>query len=380
MEEVVVIIGAGPAGLATSACLNHLNIPNLVLEREDCYASLWRKRAYDRLKLHLGKQFCELPHLSFPSDAPIFMPKNEFIAYLDNYVSRFDIKIRYHRYVESAFYDETAKKWCVEAENTELNVKEVYFVKFLVVATGENNQGLIPEVVGLNSFAGKWMHSNKYENGKEFAGKDVLVVGCGNSGMEIGYDLASYGANVSIVARSPVHIVTKEIVFLAMRLLEYLPCRFVDSIVLMLSDLKFGDLSKYGLKKPKEGPFYLKALTGRSPTIDVGAMEKIKSKQIQVLPSITSINRKEIKFENGKINEYDAIIFATGYISTVRKWFKGGNDLFNDNGMPKQRFPSHWKGENGIYCAGFSSRGLMGISNDARNIANHINLALSQNS
>ena len=52
-----------------------------------------------------------------------------------------------------------------------------------------------------------------------------------------------------------------------------------------------------------------------------------------------------------------------------------GKELFNGNGMPKLRFPNHWKGENGIYCAGFSQKGLMGISVDAQRIAADIGLA-----
>uniref|UniRef100_A0ACD5YN54 Uncharacterized protein n=1 Tax=Avena sativa TaxID=4498 RepID=A0ACD5YN54_AVESA len=60
MENVaVLIVGAGPAGLATAACLTHLSIPYVIVEREDCSASLWRNRAYDRLKLHLSKEFLD---------------------------------------------------------------------------------------------------------------------------------------------------------------------------------------------------------------------------------------------------------------------------------------------------------------------------------
>lgn len=205
MEEVpVVIVGAGPAGLATSACLNNLSVPNIILEREDCSASLWKKRAYDRMKLHLAKQFCELPHMPFPSRTPTFVPRISFINYVDNYVSQMGINPRYHRSVESASYDENAKAWIIVAKNTALDAYEEYVARYLVVATGENGEGLIPEVPGLGSFEGEYMHSSKYENGGKFIGKNVLVVGCGNSGMEIAYDLSSCGACTSIVVRGPV--------------------------------------------------------------------------------------------------------------------------------------------------------------------------------
>ncbi|XP_038678416.1 probable indole-3-pyruvate monooxygenase YUCCA11 [Tripterygium wilfordii] len=380
VEVVVLIVGAGPAGLATSACLNMHSIPNLLLEREECSASLWRNRAYDRLKLHLGKQFCALPHMPFPSNLPEFVPRKDFINYLDEYSSRFNINPRYNRSVESASYDERMKKWRVLVKNSASHVNEVYLARFLVAATGENSEGLIPNVHGLDSFEGKYMHSNQYANGMELRGKDVLVVGCGNSGMEIAYDLYNWGANTSIVVRSPVHIVTKEIVFGAMLLQSSLPLTMIDSITVKLSKLAFGDISKYGFQMPKEGPFYLKTLTGRSPTIDVGAMDKIKTGDIKVQSSIiTSIKGNQITFGDGKVDEYDVIIFATGYKSTVRRWLKdGGDDLFNENGMPKQNC-QQWKGQNGLYCAGFARKGLLGIAADANNIATDIASALDKN-
>ncbi|KAA3480053.1 putative indole-3-pyruvate monooxygenase YUCCA11 [Gossypium australe] len=375
-ETMVVIVGAGPAGLATSACLNRLSIPNIVLEREDCYGSLWKKRSYDRLKLHLAKQFCHLPYMDFPPNAPTYVPKKGFIDYLDNYVSHFGITPRYLRSVESVIYDSDAEKWQIVVKNmtTTDNVieTEVYTSRFLVVASGENSQGTIPDIDGLDSYGGEYIHSNQYENGRKFRGKDVLVVGCGNSGMEIAYDLWNWGANTSIVVRNPVHVLTKEMVKMAMIMSQYLPCKAVDKITVAISRLKYGKLTKYGIRMPTKGPFHLKETTGRSPVIDVGTISKIKSGEIKVLPGMEYIKDNEVVFTNGATVQFDAIVFATGYKSTVRNWLKGSYESFDEKGMPKKSFPYHWKGGNGIYNAGFSRRGLQGISSDAQNIANDI--------
>ena len=204
IEVPVVIVGGGPAGIATAGCLNRLKISNIVLEREDCDASLWRKRAYDRLKLHLGKEFCSLPHMPFPPDLPIFVPRVEFLRYIDTYVAHFNIDIKCNRSVDSAFIDESSGKWKVVVKNTASGADEIYVAEFLVVATGENNQGYVPRIDGLEGYEGEYMHCSKYLNGRDMYAKNVLVVGCGNSGMEIAYDLTNWGANTSIVVRSPV--------------------------------------------------------------------------------------------------------------------------------------------------------------------------------
>ncbi|XP_010549160.1 PREDICTED: probable indole-3-pyruvate monooxygenase YUCCA10 [Tarenaya hassleriana] len=377
MEPVVAIVGAGPAGLATSACLNRYSIPHVVLEKEDIYASLWKRRAYDRLKLHLHKDFCELPLMPHHPDAPPFMPKDHFLDYLDKYVERFDIKPRYFRTVEKALYDASNDKWRVEAKNSVSGETEVYFSRFVVVATGENGEGVVPDVKGIGAFAGQILHSSQYKSGSDFKDKDVLVVGSGNSGMEISFDLCNFGARTTICARSPRHVLTKEMVYMGMTMAKYVPVKVVDTFVTAMARFTYGDLSKYGLKTPKEGPFYAKLYFGKAPVIDVGTVAMIRSGNIHVVEGMVSINGKSIKFENGVEKDFDAIVLATGYNSLVCKWLKNYEYVMNETGFPKNPIPKHWKGEKNIYCAGFSRQGINGVSRDAVAIADHIHSLLS---
>ncbi|WOG94782.1 hypothetical protein DCAR_0314079 [Daucus carota subsp. sativus] len=371
-KEAVIIVGAGPSGLATAACLKTHSIPYIILEREDCFASLWKQKAYDRLHLHLAKQFCQLPHMPFPKSCPTFVPRKQFLQYLDDYVTRFDIKPLYKRLVVSAFYDESSMKWTVEVTNGVSGEAEKYYGRFLVVATGETCDPYVPEFEGLSKFKGDAIHSTQYKCGEAYENKHVLVVGCGNSGMEIALDLANYGAKVSIVVRRPAHVLSRGMVYWGLILLKYFPYYMVDSLMLLLSKIKYGDLSKFGIHRPEKGPFALKVKDGKYPIIDVGTCKKIKSGEIQVLPGLRSIAESEIFFEDGRSDPFDSIIFATGFTRSTKMWLKGDDFLLNEEGFPKPGFPNHWKGEKGLYCVGLARRGLYGAAMDAENIANEI--------
>jgi len=131
--ERAIVVGAGPSGLSAAACFTKHSIPYIILEREDCFASLWKKYSYDRLHLHLKKHFCQLPHKPFPRSFPPYVPKNQFLQYLDDHVSHFAIAPLYRRTVELAQYDHARRCWKVEARNGDSGEVEKYCGRFLVV-------------------------------------------------------------------------------------------------------------------------------------------------------------------------------------------------------------------------------------------------------
>ncbi|KAF8115866.1 hypothetical protein N665_0025s0309 [Sinapis alba] len=365
-----IIVGAGPSGLSVAACLSNRGVPSVILERTDCLASLWQKRTYDRLKLHLPKHFCELPLMKFPKNFPRYPSKQQFISYVESYAARFNIKPVFNQTVEKAEFDVASGLWTVKTQDG------VYSSTWLVVATGENAEPVIPDIPGLKRFTGPVVHTSAYKSGSEFAKRKVLVVGCGNSGMEVSLDLCRYNALPHMVVRNSVHVLPRDFFGLssfgiAMTLLKWFPLKLVDNLLLLLAYFSLGNTDRLGLRRPKTGPIELKNVTGKTPVLDVGAISLIQSGQIRVTQAVKEITRKGAKFVDGQEMEFDSIILATGYKSNVPYWLKD-NSFFTKEGMPKTPFPNGWKGENGLYTVGFTRRGLLGTAFDAVKIAEDI--------
>lgn len=371
-----VIVGAGPSGLATAACLKEKGVPSVILERSNCMASLWQLKTYDRLRLHLPKQFCELPLMGFPTGFPTYPSKQQFVDYLEAYARKFDIKPRFNETVSQAEYDPTLGFWRVTSVGVKGKEME-YVCRWLVVATGENAEAMMPEMEGMGEFSGDIRHTSLYKSGEEFRGKRVLVVGCGNSGMEVCLDLCNHNARPSLVVRDTVHVLPQEMLGtstfgLSMWLLKWFPLRLVDRFLLIVSWLMLGDTARFGLARPHLGPLQLNNLSGKTPVLDVGTLAKIKSGDIKVRPSIKSLKRHAVEFVNGTTENFDAIILATGYKSNVPSWLKEKVMFSEKDGYPRRPFPNGWKGEYGLYAVGFTKRGLLGTSMDAIRIAEDI--------
>ncbi|WOK93815.1 indole-3-pyruvate monooxygenase YUCCA2-like [Canna indica] len=386
-----IIVGAGPSGLAVAACLSSRGIPSLILERSDCIGSLWQRRTYDRLRLHLPKKFCQLPLMPFPPWFPTYPTKQQFVTYLEAYAREFDVRAVFNETVVAAEFDGGAGLWRLRTVSLSSSGKgkaaeeeREYACRWLVVATGENAEPVVPEIAGMGEFKGPIVHTSSYGSGDVYRDKRVLVVGCGNSGMEVSLDLCNHNARPSIVVRDAVHILPREMLGrstfgLSMWLLKWLPMPAVDRFLLLVARLMLGDTAKLGLNRPLLGPLELKSLTGKTPVLNVGTFAKIKSGKIKVRPAIRRFMEDGVEFVDGRLEEYDAVILATGYRSNVPCWLKNKrmqeSELFaEEDGYPRRAFPNEWKGEKGLYAVGFTKGGLLGASLDASRIAQDIEL------
>ncbi|KAL3620085.1 putative indole-3-pyruvate monooxygenase YUCCA9 [Castilleja foliolosa] len=369
-----IIVGAGPSGLAVAACLKRQGVPFVIVERASCIASLWQNRTYDRLSLHLPKQFCQLPHAPFPESYPEYPSRDQFVDYLESYAKRFEIEPRFGETVRNAVYDETCGLWRVRTSDGGSETE--YICRWLVVASGENAEKVEPKVEGSAEFSGRVMHACEYKSGKEFAGKRVLVVGCGNSGMEVSLDLCNHRAFPSMVVRSSVHVLPREILGrstydVASTMMKWMPVWVVDMLLLAATRLILGNTEEYGLKRPSIGPLQLKNTQGKTPVLDVGAVSKIRSGHIKIVPGIKKFNRAGVELVDGQIVQVDSVIWATGYSSNVPSWLKE-SEFFSKDGFPRCPFPNGWKGKDGLYAVGFARKGIAGASMDAVKVAQDI--------
>ncbi|MEM1216068.1 MAG: NAD(P)/FAD-dependent oxidoreductase, partial [Bacteroidota bacterium] len=185
MREQVIIIGAGPAGLAAAGRLRERDIPFVILEKGTGVAQCWRDH-YDRLRLHTVKQFSHLPSLPFPEDYPLYVPKKELVAYYEAYAEKYNIQPVFNTTVTTI--DKQDDTWTVNCTDG-----TVYTGASVILCAGMNRIPFSPTFLGQEDFQGKIIHSHDYQNPTPYQGKRVLVVGMGNSGAGIALDVCERG-------------------------------------------------------------------------------------------------------------------------------------------------------------------------------------------
>jgi cation diffusion facilitator CzcD-associated flavoprotein CzcO len=324
----VVIIGAGPAGLACAAERGRRGIHPTVLEQGGAIGTAWRKR-YDRLRLNSSRWFSKLPGGQYAPGTGLFPSREELVRYLEDYAERHRIDVRLRTRVERI--DAEAGGWLLRTSQGDIGAEQV------VVATGYANSPYVPQWPGRDRFAGPLLHVAEYRNPEPFKRADVLVVGSGCSGMEIAYDLAEGGAaRVRMAVRTPPNIMIRTPIGPGIaRVVLRLSKRRADRIMQAVSRREVGDLSEYGLPVPEEGPATRLHRLGVAPAIvDHETLEAIRSGRIEIVAGVDSLDETGVTLADGTRIEPDAIIAATGYRRALEP-IVGHLDVLDEQGTPR---------------------------------------------
>jgi putative flavoprotein involved in K+ transport len=341
---VIVVVGAGPAGLASAAALGQAGESVLVLERGGV-AAAWSGR-YDRLQLHTVRWLSGLPGYRIPRSFGKWPSRDRVIEYLRGYADRNALDVRTGIEVERIDRDGAA--WVVRTAGGSFPAERV------VVATGNNNVAFVPDWTG--SFAGRIVHSSEYRNPEPYLGRRVLVVGGGNSGAEIAVDLADGGAaEVLLSVRTPPSIVRRDTLGLPSQLLGiasmHLPVPVVNHVAAAMRRLSFPDLGRYGLTAPARP--YSEFLRRRViPIIDVGLADAVRAGRVRVVAALTGLDGDTAILADGTRHRLDDVIAATGFRTGLEP-LVGHLGVLNEHGQPLVHGADQHPGAPGLHFVGY---------------------------
>ncbi len=300
----VLVIGAGPAGVATAASLARRGIPYRLLERGETLGHSW-EHLYDSLVLHTGRHMSTLPGQRYPAGTPLFPSRDDFVRYLRDYAAARGIRVETGCEVRDL--RRSTHGWGVTlGDGTHVEGSAA------VVCTGIIANPRRPELPGSEGYRGRLLHSVEYRRPHDFVGKRVLVVGVGNSGGEIASELAGEGAQVTVLVRSGANVVPLTIAGVpiqylssALRALPRRAHEWVARRVQQITDRRRGPPV---IPRPAHSP--LDAI----PIIGFHLVDAITAGRVAVrLGTFDHLTSDGAVFSDGTSAPFDAIILATGF-------------------------------------------------------------------
>jgi putative flavoprotein involved in K+ transport len=367
----VVVIGAGPAGLAAAGALRHYGVPAVVLERAEHVASSWRAH-YDRLHLHTARRWSSLPGLRLPRRYGQFVARDDLVAYLEEYVERLNLDVRPG--VEATGLDREGSQWVVHTDGGDFEADRV------VIATGYNKHPYLPDWPGLDTYTGDLIHSAHYRNPEPYRGKHVLVIGTGNSGAEICVDLIEGGASrVRLSVRTPPTVLLRDqngIPGQALGIaLRRVPPPVMDRLWPLMQKNVVGDLKPYGLPDPAPGAFSKFLRDDVVPILDVGLVQMLRDRKVEIVAAVDGFDRANVLLADGTRIRPQAVIAGTGFRRGLEPLVGRFGILEPTKGRPVVHGAKTHPNAPGVHFIGYTnpiSGMLREIGIDARRIAKAI--------
>jgi len=337
-EPAVMIVGGGQAGIALAARLNVLGVDTLVVDRMARAGDNWRNR-YHPLTLHNEICVNDLPYMPFPQTWPQYIPKDKLGDWFEFYVSAMEINFWTSTEFEAATYDNAKGRWNATVRRD--GRERVLHPRHIVLAAGLSGRPNIPKIDGLENFAGEVLHSSQYSDNAKFAGKNVMVVGTGNSGHDVAQDLFVTAASVTLVQKGrtmvinceptaqmgnapylagvPVDLVDKAAMFnpypLFIEAGKFLTAQFIEMDRELTEGLEAAGFRTNWGWEDNSGFLPLYYTRGGGYYFNVGCSNLIIDGKIRVVQfdDIADFDAKGPVLAGGEAVPVDAIILATGY-------------------------------------------------------------------
>jgi putative flavoprotein involved in K+ transport len=300
-----------------------------LLEQADGVGAAWRTR-YDSLRLHTSRAWSGLPGARIPRRFGQWVRRDDLVRYFEQYVRRFDLAP--HLGVAVHRIDRVEHRWVVQTSTGPIEADAV------VIATGLSRSPLIPSWPGLETFTGDCCHSSEYRVPTPYRGRDVLVVGAGNSAAEIATELTGFAARVQLSIRTPPNIVRRDLLGLPSQafgiILRRCPERVLNLVTGAMRRLTVPDLDSYGLPAPSGDGFTQYLRSEVVPVLDHGFVAAVRAGDIAVVPEIAEIVGPEVRLTDGRTLRPDAIVAATGFRPALES-LVGHLGVLDQRGRPR---------------------------------------------
>lgn len=313
------VIGAGSSGIAAARALHLAGVPFDCFEVSDRVGGNWVFRnknqmsaCYRGLYINTSRTRMEYPEYPMPADYPDFPHHTQIASYFDRYVDHFGFRhaIRFETRVTSVRRDQDG--FLVEHQPAfeRDGPRTTTHYSAVLVASGHHWDPRWPEPAFPGHFDGEVMHAHGYEDAASFAGKRVLVLGMGNSAMDIAVE-ASYVADATVLcSRRGAWIIPK---YMFGRPLDtiltspHVPYRVQRRLGEALIASTVGSMTRYGLPQPDH------RLGSAHPTISGRILDRMGHGAIRYRPNIARYEGRTVHFVDGHAEDFDVIVYCTGY-------------------------------------------------------------------
>jgi putative flavoprotein involved in K+ transport len=342
-QPYCVIVGGGQGGIALAARLKRLEVPTIIVEKNNRPGDSWRNR-YKSLCLHDPVWYDHLPYLPFPDHWPVFSPKDKIGDWLEMYTKVMELNYWPSTFCRGAKYDPASQGWTVTVERDGQAL--VLRPRQLVLATGMSGMPNVPRIPGADTFRGTQQHSSEFRGVDDYRGRKCVVLGSNNSAHDICAALWEQGADVTMIQRSSTHVARSDtlmelglgrlysesavkagittdmadLVFASIpyRIMHTFDIPIYQEIARRDADLykrlaQAGFLLDFG--DDNSGLFMKYLRRGSGYYIDVGASQLIADGSIKLHSgvNIERIQEDSVVLTNGVVLPAELIVYATGY-------------------------------------------------------------------